>query len=91
MPAPFDSNHTYPSVDALTIVLACRNRESGVLLRTQLLASVDSTIRKHGCGQYSFAAEFRQKLALEVIVADLASVEGVMGFIENVKERYVSC
>lgn len=98
--APTSSLESTP-FDALTIILACRNKSRGLEARDKLFTFIDTELLKrrlqNRAGKRSddaeseklaaYADEFRRNLILDFVPCDLASVTSVLEFSDTIQNK----
>jgi 3-keto steroid reductase len=74
------------SFNGLTLILACRNRQRGEAARDKLYRLVDERVRRLETlpGYDGHAGTFRKHLAIVVHTVDLASIQSVFKFADEV-------
>lgn len=73
-----------------TLILACRSRDRAENARTRLLGLLDEDLEKQSAqeGYDGHGHIFRKNLEIDIVLVDLASVESVFLFCDEVNQRY---
>lgn len=74
------------SFNGLTLILACRNRQRGEAARDKLYRLVDERVRQLETvpGYDGHAGTFRKHLTIAVHIVDLARIQSVFSFADEV-------
>ena len=75
--------------DGLTLILACRSKQRAEAARTKLCDIADELVRRAKCSpDYDGHAEiFRNNLHIVVHIIDLADIQGVFHFADEIAQK----
>ncbi|KAA1466053.1 NAD(P)-binding protein, partial [Dentipellis sp. KUC8613] len=84
-----DQGFTYPC-DGLTLIMACRNAQRAEAARDKLLKTFEEDVqrRRHEPGHLAHAKKFRENLEIKIHKLDLASVQSVLEFGDEIGRTY---
>ncbi|KDQ20637.1 hypothetical protein BOTBODRAFT_26646 [Botryobasidium botryosum FD-172 SS1] len=88
--SPSTASSPFTPCTAFTLILACRSRYRAETARTRLFELLDEDLQKQSAGEEydGHGHLFRKNLEIDIIILDLASVDSVFRFCDEVQQKY---